>query len=87
MVGMALGAFISVGLAKKFDKRNTVLIGGLVSVLANLMLGLLFVTGFVPHDATWIVATHTVPLALCRSFRLMPPTGLGMALCFPSPTP
>jgi len=65
MVGMALGAFISVGLAKKFDKRNTVLIGGLVSVMASLMLGLLFVTGLVPHDATWIVATHTVPLALC----------------------
>jgi Na+/melibiose symporter-like transporter len=33
MVGMALGAFISVGLAKKFDKRNTVLIGGLINVL------------------------------------------------------
>ena len=65
MVGMALGAFISVGLVKRFDKRNTVLIGGLVSVLANLMLGLLFVTGLVPHDATWIVAGQTVPLALC----------------------
>jgi GPH family glycoside/pentoside/hexuronide:cation symporter len=65
MVGMALGAFISVGLAKKFDKRNTVLIGGLVSVLANLTLGLLFVTGLVPHDATRIVAGKAVPLALC----------------------
>ena len=64
MVGMALGAFISVGLAKKYDKRNTVIIGGLVSVLANLMLGLLFVKGLVPHDAVWIVAGHTVPLAL-----------------------
>lgn len=65
MVGMALGAFISVGLAKNFDKRNTVLIGGLVSVMASLMLGLLFVTGLVPHDGTRIIAGHTVPLALC----------------------
>jgi len=65
MVGMALGALASVGLAKKFDKRNTVLIGGLVSVTASLMLGLLFVTGLVPRDATWIVAGHAVPLALC----------------------
>jgi GPH family glycoside/pentoside/hexuronide:cation symporter len=65
MVGMALGAFVAVGLAKTFDKRNTILIGGLVSVLANLTLGLLFVTGLVAHDATWIVAGKVVPLAFC----------------------
>ena len=65
MAGMALGALTSVGLAKKFDKRNTVLLGGLVSVTASLILGLIFVTGLVPHEATWIVGGRTVPLALC----------------------
>jgi GPH family glycoside/pentoside/hexuronide:cation symporter len=83
MVGMALGAFISVGLTKKFDKRNAVLFGGLVSVLANLMLGLLFVTGFVPRDATWTVAGHTVPLALCLFVPLHATYWLGNGVMLP----
>jgi GPH family glycoside/pentoside/hexuronide:cation symporter len=83
MVGMALGAFLSVGLAKKFDKRNAVLFGGLVSVLANLMLGLLFVTGWVPRDAAWIVAGHVVPLALCLFVPLHATYWLGNGIMLP----
>ncbi len=64
MLGMALGAFCSVWLAKRFDKRGAVLFGGVVSVLANLTLGLLFVTGWVPRNASWILAGHAVPLAM-----------------------
>src|ERR1035441_5445565 len=83
MVGMALGAFLSVGLAKKFDKRNAVLFGGLVSVLANLMLGLLFVTGWVPRDAAWTVAGHEVPLALCLFVPLHATYWLGNGIMLP----
>ena len=65
MLGMALGAFLSIGVAKRLDKRNTVLFGGTISVFSNLLLGLLFVTGLVPLDAAWRFAGHSLPVALC----------------------
>ena len=83
MVGMALGALISIGLARKFDKRNTVLFGGAVSILANLLLGLLFVTGWVPHNAAWVVAGRTVPLALCLFVPLHAAYWLGNGVMLP----
>ena len=83
MVGMAFGAFFSVGLAKKFDKRNTVLFGGLVSVLANLALGCLFVTGLVPQDASWNMAGHVVPMALCLFVPLHAAYWLGNGVMLP----
>ena len=83
MVGMALGAFISIGLAKRFEKRTTVLFGGLVSILANVMLSLLFVTGLVPHDATWSVAGQTLPLALCLFVPLHAAYWLGNGIMLP----
>jgi GPH family glycoside/pentoside/hexuronide:cation symporter len=52
MAGMALGAFMAVGLSRRLDKRNTVLLGGWVSVLACLALGLCFLTGWVPVGST-----------------------------------
>ncbi|MBC8095058.1 MAG: MFS transporter, partial [Akkermansiaceae bacterium] len=64
MIGMALGAFLSMGLAKKFDKRGAVLFGGIISIAANLMLALIFVTGLVSPGATTMLAGHSVPLAL-----------------------
>jgi GPH family glycoside/pentoside/hexuronide:cation symporter len=65
MVGMALGAFFSIGLAKRFDKRGTVLLGGLICIACNGMLALLFLTGIVPPGTTWSVGGHAIPLALC----------------------
>lgn len=64
MIGMALGAAISAGLAKRFDKKGAVLIGGVISIVANLMLGALFLTGAVKPDATLAVGGSTLPLAL-----------------------
>ena len=50
MVGMALGALASMGLAKRLDKKGTVLLGGVTSIGGNLMLAVLFLTGAVaPH--------------------------------------
>jgi Na+/melibiose symporter-like transporter len=65
MVGMALGAFVSSSLAERFDKKGAVLLGGLISIISNSVLALLFVTGAVPPGMTWSVAGHPLPLALC----------------------
>jgi GPH family glycoside/pentoside/hexuronide:cation symporter len=83
MVGMGLGSFISIGLSKKFDKRGAVLLGGLVSVSANLALGLLFVTGLVPLDATWHAGGRTLPLALCLFVPLHAAYWLGNGIMLP----
>lgn len=64
MVGMALGALVSMGLTKRFDKKDAVLIGGLISITGNVMLAALFLTGLVKPDATLAVAGNTVPLGL-----------------------
>ena len=64
MIGFAIGAAFSVGLAKRFDKKGTVLIGGLISVVCNVMLAALFLTGFVPPHTQWHVAGVALPLSL-----------------------
>lgn len=83
MLGMALGAFLSVGLAKKMDKRNAILLGGAISVASNLSLGLLFVTGLVPPDAAWTCAGHSLPLALCLFVPLHAGYWLGNGVMLP----
>ena len=55
MIGMALGAFFSMGLTKRFDKKDVVLIGGIISIVCNLMLAALFLTGSLATDTTWTV--------------------------------
>jgi GPH family glycoside/pentoside/hexuronide:cation symporter len=64
MIGMALGALVSMGLTKRFDKKGAVLIGGAISIGGNLMLAALFLTGFVRPDATLVIGGVTLPLAL-----------------------
>ncbi len=64
MVGMALGAVIATPLTRRFDKRGAVLCGGVVSIVCNLALALLFLTGWMAPDATAQVAGATIPLAL-----------------------
>jgi Na+/melibiose symporter-like transporter len=62
MIGMATGAAISAWLAKRLDKKGAVLLGGILSILCNGMLALLFLTGIVPvgtQSALWLfVAFH-----------------------------
>ncbi len=64
MIGMALGALVSMGITKRFDKKGAVLIGGVISIAGNLMLAALFLTGLVKPDATLVVGGTTLPLAL-----------------------
>lgn len=64
MVAMALGALLSMGLTRRFDKKGAVFIGGAISIAGNVMLAALFLTGFVTPDATLVCCGVTVPLAL-----------------------
>lgn len=64
MVGMALGAFLAIGLAKRYDKRGAVLMGGAVSIACNVVLALVFLTGWMPPDATLDLGSTPVPIAL-----------------------
>jgi GPH family glycoside/pentoside/hexuronide:cation symporter len=64
MVGMALGALVSMSLTKRFDKKGAVLIGGAISITGNVMLAGLFLTGIIKPDATLAVGGVTLPLAL-----------------------
>ncbi len=64
MVGMALGALISAGLARRFDKRGAVLVGGVISIGCNFALAALFLTGLVRPHATLALAGADLPLAL-----------------------
>lgn len=82
MVGWALGAFFSVGLAKRFDKRAAVILGGLVSFAANGTLALLFLTGLVPPGTIWHVNGTSIPLAtlLFVAFHASYWLGIGIAL-------
>jgi len=64
MIGFALGAALSVELSRRLDKKGTVLFGGVISVVGNLMLGLLFLTGWVSKDAVWAVGDFHLPYAL-----------------------
>jgi GPH family glycoside/pentoside/hexuronide:cation symporter len=64
MVGMALGALVSMGLTKRFDKKGAVLIGGAISITGNVMLAVLFLTGIIKPDATLAIGGVTLPLAL-----------------------
>ena len=64
MVGMGLGALLCTRLAGRFDKKGAVLFGGGLSIFCNLMLAVIFLTGWVKPGALWTVGGHDVPLAL-----------------------
>ncbi len=64
MIGMGLGALFCTRLTHRFDKKGAVMLGGGLSVACNLMLALIFLTGWVKPGATWQVGGHSLPLAL-----------------------
>lgn len=82
MVGWALGAFFSAGLVKRFDKRATVVMGGLVSVTGNGLLALLFLTGLMPPGTVWDAGGMAIPLAswLFVAFHASYWMGIGIAM-------
>ena len=60
MVGMAAGAAISAWVARRLDKKLTVLLGGILSIACNGVLAALFLTGLVKVGsgvALWLFVT------------------------------
>lgn len=73
MIGMAAGAAISAWLAMRFDKKGAVITGGLISIVCNAVLAVLFLTGWIP------VGTSTA-LALFVAFHATYWLGNGIML-------
>jgi glycoside/pentoside/hexuronide:cation symporter, GPH family len=64
MVGMGIGALICTRLTRLFDKKGAVLLGGGLSIVCNIVLAVLFLTGWVKPGAEMQVGALTIPLAL-----------------------
>ena len=64
MVGCGVGGLLSAGLAHRFDKKGAVFAGGSLSIAANAILALVFLTGILPVDTPlgigFFVAFHTL---------------------------
>ena len=73
MIGMALGGILSAWLAKRFEKKGAVLIGGILSLLCTGALALLFLTG-------WVSIGTTVAFAGFVAFHGLFWLGNGIAL-------
>ena len=86
MVGMALGALLSMGLVKRFDKKGAVLLGGVVSIGCNLVLALLFLTGVMAPDATLAAGGIQLPLALILFVVFHAGYWLGNGIMLPTST-
>jgi GPH family glycoside/pentoside/hexuronide:cation symporter len=86
MVGVVLGSLAAVPLTRRLDKKDTVLLGGLVSLGANGLLALLFLTGWVPAGMTWSVGGMNLPLALGLFVTLHATYWLGTGIALPVAT-
>ena len=66
IAGMASGALLSSVMVRRFDKRPAILIGGLITILANLALAALFLLALVPpaHLLTLGSLRLTLPVLL-----------------------
>jgi glycoside/pentoside/hexuronide:cation symporter, GPH family len=86
MVGMALGAFLSMGLAKRFDKKCAVILGGIISAIGNGMLALVFLTGTVRPESILTVGGYDLPIALGIFVILHAGYWLGIGIMLPNVT-
>ncbi len=64
MIAMALGALISMPLARRVDKKGAAMIGGLISILSSVLLILVFSTGLVNPSLHWRAAGINLPMSL-----------------------
>ena len=85
MVGVVLGSLAAVPLTNCLDKKGSVLLGGLVSLGANGLMALLFLTGWVSSGMTWSVGGMNLPLALGLLWCCTRVTGWEQALHCPWP--
>jgi glycoside/pentoside/hexuronide:cation symporter, GPH family len=64
MIGMCIGALISSYSVRLFEKKGAVFFGGILSVSSNLILALLFLTGWMGPDFAFSLFGLNVPLAV-----------------------
>jgi GPH family glycoside/pentoside/hexuronide:cation symporter len=64
MLGAGIGSAVAIFLSRLFDKKGTVIFGSAISIVGNLMLCILFLTGLLPKDAVWSVGGFALPIAL-----------------------
>jgi glycoside/pentoside/hexuronide:cation symporter, GPH family len=86
MVGWAVGSFISVRLARRLDKKGTVVVGGLISSGANLILALAFLSGIMHPGTVWKLSGITLPTALCVFVVFHAGYWLGIGMMMPIAT-
>lgn len=86
MVGWALGSFISVMLARRFDKKGAVVAGGLISFGANIILALVFLTGILPPRAVLNAGGIAFPLGLWSFIAFHASYWLGIGIMMPIAT-
>jgi len=86
MVGWAVGAFFSVRLTRRFDKKGTVLVGGLIGSGANIALALIFLTGLVPPGTILHMGGTSFPLALWTFVVFHASYWLGVGIMIPIAT-
>jgi len=79
MIGMAVGGVLSAWLVRRFDKKGTVLLGGLVSLLSNGMLAALFLRGGVARGTSGALAGFAFfHAAFWLGNGILLPTGVAM---------
>ena len=79
MIGMAAGGVLSAWLAKRFDKKGAVMLGGAVSLLCTGALAALFLTGGVPLGTARALACFVIfHAAFWLGNGIMLPTGIAM---------
>jgi Na+/melibiose symporter-like transporter len=79
MIGMAAGGVLSAWLARRFDKKGAVLLGGAVSLLCTGALAALFLTGGVPLGTARAFACFVIfHAAFWLGNGIMLPTGIAM---------
>ena len=84
--GFAAGAALSIGLVRRRDKKAAILIGGLISVVRNLMLAALFLTGWVPAQANWHAGSISIPVSLVLFVAFHASYWLGCGIMLPVAT-
>ena len=63
MVGVILGALLSAALTRRLEKKAVVIAGGLIGVICNILLALVFLTGWVVPGTVLEIGGMNLPLA------------------------
>jgi glycoside/pentoside/hexuronide:cation symporter, GPH family len=63
MFGFAIGSAISPVVARRLDKKESVMTGSVISIIGNLALAAIFLTGIIEPHASVLVGTWNVPIA------------------------